>query len=135
MSCVRSRRRTWILPPLVLALAAAGAADAARPANDYLFVLNERAGPYRYLAQPEPGVGDFPPAVAAFGRPSTVGPGPHGGAGRGTGADIGLAVSYAGTLSCSERALAHPALWYGMSLFGRRWHTTRGVHVGQSEAA
>jgi len=112
---------------LVLLLGAGG--SAAQPRNDFLLVLDKRAGPYRYLTSFKKGVGDYPPAVAAFGRPSSV---------RdcwATWRAAGISVYFVNPERCTPQALAsQPVLWYGMRLFDRRWHTTRGIHVGQPEA-
>jgi hypothetical protein len=98
------------------------------PANDHLLVLDRRAGPYHYAS-----THGYPAAARAFGAPTVK----HvdGNLCRVTWAHAGITVGFAsGNAPCSGPALAQSA-WYGMSLFGTGWHSTRGLRVGSTFAA
>jgi hypothetical protein len=120
---------TVLVRAAVVAVAAVvvAAPSAAVPRNDFLLVLDVRAGPYRYL-----GAGSYAAAVAALGPPTQA---------RAT-ANVcrvswrraGITVSFAtAPPPCSARGLREAA-WYGMTLHGRRWRNTRGLRVGDSVA-
>jgi hypothetical protein len=115
---------------VVVATTTALGAPAALPRNDYLLVLDRRAGPYRYLDSFRDGrPGAYDAAVAAFGEPSRL-------RARSNICDVtwpdpGVTVALAGGLPrpCSAATL-RGAAWYGMSLFGPRWHNRLGIRVG-----
>jgi hypothetical protein len=120
---------------LVAALTvAAGAAAAAAP-NDFLLVLDQRAGPYRYgetSTFARGGARPYAAAVAAFGTPTSFRR--SGNVCRVTWAAPGITVAFAAAPPpCRAAGLARAA-WYGMSLHGRRWHNLVGVGVGDSIA-
>ena len=115
------------------ALAFAAPPHAAGPKNDRLLILDQRAGQYRYLDSFDNGAADaYSQALAAFGRPSRFRL--TGNLCRVTWASAGVSVGFASdTHPCSTASLFRSA-WYGMSLFGRTWHTQVGVRVGDSVA-
>lgn len=115
----------------VLALAAP-AADAL-PRNDHRIVLQQRIGPYRYVAALKAGR-SYASAVAAFGVPTSRGTLPGTNVctvrWRAEGLDVRLA---------SARPVCAPAnltrgTWYGATVSSRRWSTARGLRVGDTVA-
>jgi hypothetical protein len=117
-------RVTVLLAALVLC-ATAGA----MPRNDKLLALDQRAGPYRYLQSFKKGTPRaYAAAVAAFGAPTRK----HadGNLCHVTWAKAGVTVGFASQQRPCTAANLRIAAWYGMSLFGDGWHTTRGIHVG-----
>lgn len=99
--------------------------------NDYTLVPGTRAGPYRYLEALRAGR-SYPAAVAAFGPGKPVSQ-----AGNlctvrfeAAGAD----VSFAGRPSACAKANLARGAWYGLRLWGSRWHTARGLKVGDGVA-
>ena len=108
------------------------AASAAR--NDFLLVLDRRAGPYRYLESFERGKpGAYGAAIAAFGKPTRARA--SGNFCRVTWAAAGITIRFASRpRPCLRRNLGIAA-WYGMSLHGRKWHNRTGVRVGAPIAA
>jgi hypothetical protein len=122
----------WIAVLVALAAPAVVATGAgAQERDDYLLVMDARAGPYRYL---ESVTRDcctaYADALEAFGTPThfrreanlcLV-----------TWRHRGLKVAFAGR-GCSAGALRSSA-WYGLRLFGRRWHNVKGVRIGQQLA-
>ena len=117
-----------VLAGCVVACALATTA-AAVPRNDFALVINERAGPYRYIQELKRGR-SYEAAVAAFGLPSsrraesnlcTV-------RWAGTGIDINFASR---PNACARAQLTHGA-WYGMRLWGPRWHTLKGLRIGDA---
>jgi len=123
-----------MLYPIGLLPSPSARAGSGAGANDYTFVLRNRAGPYRYWRTLDEGHA-YQRAIAAFGRPSS----------RGTdapesnvctvrwqtpGLDVGFAWSGG---PCRPKNLAR-ATWAGMRLFGSRWKTSAGLRIGDSVA-
>jgi hypothetical protein len=107
------------------------ASTLAIPPNDHLFVLGKRAGPLRYATRAPHG--DYAAALAAFGAPTTRRV--DGNLCRVTWDPAGVTIDFASDLHpCGSHSLGE-ATWYGMRLFGRGWHTTRGIRIGSSVAA
>lgn len=97
--------------------------------NDFTFVLKERAGPYRYWEALLKGQ-SYDAAIAAFGLPSSRGTEYHSNLCTVRWNGAGIDVGFASRLSpCARVNLARGA-WYGMRLWGARWHTLRGLRVG-----
>jgi hypothetical protein len=110
-----------------------GGAFSAPPRNDYLLVLDRRAGPYGYLEGfVRKGPSAYERALDALGNPTRF---------RAehnlchvTWRQAGITVRFASRPNpCTQRRLSEAA-WYGMTLWGSRWRKTRGVHVGQRVA-
>ena len=122
---------------LAIASAAAGllilSAGASAARNDYLLVLDKRAGPYRYLESFERGEpGAYEAALTAFGKPTRSRA--TGNFCRVTWAAAGVTIRFASRpRPCVTRNLLLAA-WYGMSLHGRGWHNRTGVRVGDAVA-
>src|SRR4051812_17160503 len=102
-------------------------------ANDHLLVLGKRVGPFRYHSAHD-GQSDYRVARTLFGRPTS----------RRVDANLcritwraaGISIGFASDRHpCAPRTLAAHGLWYGMTLWGPAWHTTRGLHVGMSVQA
>jgi hypothetical protein len=112
----------------VFGAAALAAGALAQDQDDYRLVLDERAGSYRYL---ESSTRDcctaYSDALKAYGPPT------HLRRDRKlclvTWRDRGVKVAFAGR-GCTAGALDRSA-WYGLRLFGRRWHTTTGLRLRQ----
>jgi hypothetical protein len=102
------------------------------PPNDYLLVLDRRAGPYWYLNGFKKGQPNaYSLAVTAFGEPTRLRV--RGNVCRVTWAGSGIRVGFASQLRpCVKANLAH-SVWYGMSLRGARWHN-RKLRVGDTVA-
>ena len=119
--------------PLATSLTAAAvalvSAVAGAGTNDYLLVLEKRAGPYRYLESFERGKPPaYEAALDAFGAPTRARA--VGNFCRVTWRSAGITIRFASRpRPCLRRNLALAA-WYGMSLHGRNWHNRTGVRVG-----
>jgi hypothetical protein len=115
------------------ALAAWGVPAMAEPANDYLLILDSRAGPYRYWDSFKKGKPDaYSAALAAFGTPSRFRA--EGNLCRVTWRSVGITIGFASQLRpCATQNLFNSA-WYGLTLFGRRWHNRFGIRVGMTVA-
>jgi hypothetical protein len=111
----------------------ASAATATTPRNNYLLILDHRAGPLAYLRSFERGGPEaYSAALSAFGNPSSFKR--DGNLCRVTWKSAGITIGFASALRpCSTAQLFH-ASWYGMSLWGSRWHNRVGLRVGQSIA-
>jgi hypothetical protein len=112
-------------------LATSGAV-AAPPRNDYLLILDQRTGPYRYLQSFEKNKPDaYSAALAAFGSPNRFRN--DGNLCHVTWLASGVTVGFASVAPtpCAVRSL-FTSSWYGMSLFGRKWHNRLGLHVGDT---
>lgn len=103
------------------------------PRNDSLLILDHRAGPLAYLHSFDKGAPEaYSAALAAFGTPSSFKT--DGNLCRVTWQNAGVTVGFASALRpCSTGQLFHAA-WYGMSLWGARWHNRLGLRVGQTIA-
>jgi hypothetical protein len=108
------------------------AAAAPVPGGDRTLVLDQRAGNYRYLAAFRgPGRSGYADAIDAFGSPSSYSV-------RWSQLclvrwnAVGAAVKFIGRPGrpCSAGRLFEAA-WYGMTLYGRGWHTRGGLQIGQ----
>lgn len=117
---------------LVVAALLAGSGVAAEP-NDRLLVVDQRAGPYRYL---ESTTGNcctaYADAVKSFGDPTHV---------RREARSClvtwrlsGLKVVFAGVRGACTATALRKASWFGLRLFGRGWHDEEGLRVGQTIA-
>lgn len=118
-----------VLVCVVLAALAAAVASQALPRNDYLLILDHRAGPYRYLDTFEQGEPDaYSAALQAFGTPTRFRV--DGNLCRVTWASSGITVGFAsGLRPCATGSLFQSA-WYGLTLFGQEWHNRLGIRVG-----
>ncbi len=120
-------RRIAVLTAVLAAAVLTGGA-VAQDRDDYLLVMDSRAGPYRYLdSVTRDCCTAYADAVKAFGKPTHV---------RRdanlclvTWRQRGLKVAFAGR-GCTAQALGSSA-WYGLRLFGRRWHNVKGIRIGQ----
>lgn len=123
------------LSTLALAAAAASGTSARTDANDHLLVLDQRAGPYRYLdgfvRNTKPRAYEL--AVNAFGHPSRFKA--DGNLCRVTWRSAGITVGFASELQPCATGHLYEAAWYGMTLFGPGWHTRTGVRVGGTLAS
>jgi hypothetical protein len=106
-------------------------------ANDFVIVSTgpesqRRVGPYRYLA-----AGTYANAVRVFGRPSSRGTDNPVESNictvrwRNLGLDIDFATSAPKPCASTHRGRG---AWYGITVYTRRWHTERGLRVGDREA-
>lgn len=122
-----------LLTAIVCVAAVAAAAAHALPRNDYLLILDHRAGPHRYLdsfAKGKPGA--YSAALDAFGTPTRFRP--NGNLCRVTWASTGITIGFAsGLRPCAAGSLFESA-WYGMTLFGPKWHNRLGIRVGDPVA-
>jgi hypothetical protein len=92
-------------------------------------VLGKRAGPLAYRSSTG---STFAGARAAFGTPSALRTDAN--LCRVTWRSAGVTIRFAsGVHPCAPAELAH-GIWYGMTLFGPGWHTTRGVRIGSTVA-
>jgi hypothetical protein len=110
--------------------------SSARPTrlpSGYLLILDHRAGPFAYLHSFDKGGPEaYTSALAAFGTPSTFKT--DGNLCHVTWQNAGITVGFASALRpCSTGQLFHSS-WYGMSLWGPRWHNRLGLRVGQTIA-
>jgi hypothetical protein len=116
---------------LAAAILPASAFSSGLPRNDFLLVLDQRVGAYRYLDGFRPGQPRaYEAALSAFGTPT--GFRTDGNLCRVTWSSAGLSVGFASQLSPCATAHLFQAAWYGLSLFGPRWHNTLGVKVGMA---
>jgi len=132
---LRHRIRAWLLLGAV-GLAFSGWAEAA-PKNDFLLVLDQRAGPYRYFDSFKKGKPDaYTAALAAFGKPTRFRSEPGTNACPVTWGEAGITITFASypPRPCSAASLFTSA-WLGMTLFGPRWHNRLGIGVGDSITA
>lgn len=122
-------RPLWLLACLVLAALAAALSAQAASHNDFLLILDHRAGPYRYLDAFEEGKPDaYSAALEAFGAPTRFRV--DGNLCRVTWASPGITVGFAsGLRPCATGSLFQSA-WYGLTLFGTEWHNRLGIRVG-----
>ena len=117
----------------VVATAALAGRGAAAEPNDRLLVLDQRAGPYRYL---ESSTKDcctaYTDALAAFGAPTHIR--------RDARTCLvtwrlsGVKVVFAGAPKGCTTGSLRKASWYGLRLFGRGWHDEAGLRIGQTLA-
>jgi hypothetical protein len=115
---------------VTLALALIALLASSPPANDRTLVLGKRAGPLAYRSTDG---STFAAARTRFGTPSSMHP--DGNTCRVTWRPAGLAIRFAGGAHpCAHSELEH-GVWYGMTLFGRGWHTTRGIRIGSTVTA
>ena len=117
---------------LCSALLTVSGAVSAPPRNDYLLILDQRAGPYGYLQSFEKNKpGAYSAALGAFGRPNRFRS--DGNLCHVTWVAAGVTVGFASAAPrpCASRNLFTSA-WYGMSLFGKKWHNRLGLHVGDT---
>jgi hypothetical protein len=119
-----------LLPAGFIALALAATA-AASPRNDFTLVIKERAGPYRYLEALKGGR-SYGAAIAALGLPSSREPNSNLCTLRW--ASIGIDIHIASRLNPCARAHVTHGAWYGMRLWGPRWHTHKGLRIGDAAA-
>jgi hypothetical protein len=110
-------------------LAWTGTAQAAR--NDFVLILDHRAGPYQYFHSfDKGGPRAYADALDKFGTPSSFRT--DGNLCHVTWRNAGITIGFASALKpCSTGQLFH-SLWYGMSLWGSQWHNQVGLRVGQS---
>jgi hypothetical protein len=103
------------------------------PRNDYLVILDHRTGPFAYLHSFDKGGPEaYTSALAAFGQPSSFKT--DGNLCRVTWQNAGITVGFASALRpCSTGQLFHSS-WYGLSLWGTRWHNQLGLRIGQTIA-
>jgi hypothetical protein len=122
------RRRAGIALAAVVLFLAQGA-GAGLPRNDFLLVLDARVGPYRYLDSFKKGKPRaYAAAHAAFGAPTAFRA--DGNLCHVTWAGPGVTVRFAsGPEPCTGPHLRQAA-WYGLSLFGARWHNQLGIRIG-----
>ena len=116
----------------VVGAAALAAGALAQSEDEYRLVLDDRAGTYRYLdSVTRDCCTAYSDALKAFGTPThfrreaklcLV-----------TWRDRGVKVAFAGR-GCRAGALQSSS-WYGLRLFGRRWHHVKGARIGQPLAA
>ncbi len=110
-----------------------GSASSTAPRNDYLLILDHRAGPFAYLRSFNKGAPDaYSDALAAFGTPSRFKPSYN--FCDVTWRSAGITISFASAPKPCAPAQLFGAAWYGMSLWGSRWHNRLGIHVGSSIA-
>ncbi len=100
--------------------------------DDYVLALGDRAGTYRYLdSTTRDCCTAYSDALKAFGTPT------HFRRDRNlclvTWRDRGVKVAFAGR-GCRVGALRSSS-WYGLRLFGRRWHNVEGLRLRQRLAA
>lgn len=122
--------RVALLLVVVTSAAMVGSGAAQDPSNR-LLVLEQRAGAYRYLDSTRRDCCTaYADALKAFGTPThfrrdanlcLV-----------TWRHSGIKVAFAGS-GCRAGSLRLSA-WYGLRLFGRDWHTVKGLHIGQRVA-
>jgi hypothetical protein len=125
------RRLPRVLMLAVLCGAVASASSAAAVANDYLLVLGQRASLYRYqsLASDRSGRA-YAAALKAFGKPTRLQAKRN--VCRATWARAGISIELVSAPpACTSMAL-YSSSWQSLSLFGERWHTARGLRVGDS---
>ncbi len=114
---------------LVVAALLAGSGSAAEP-NDRLLVVDQRAGPYRYLESARRACCTaYPDAVKAFDEPTYI---------RREARSClvtwrlsGLKVVFAGVRGPCTAATLRKSSWFGLRLFGRGWHNVAGLRIGQ----
>jgi hypothetical protein len=120
---------------VVLVLAASASAYDERvslvstPVNDFTIVVNQRAGPYRYLRALNHRQ-SYPQAIQSFGAPSGYGGGGNLCTVRWS--KIGLNIHFATSdlKPCLSRSRG---AWYGMTAYDPRWHTNKLLYVGDPE--
>ena len=115
----------------VVGAAALAASGLAQGQDEYRLVLDDRAGTYRYLdSVTRDCCTAYSDALKAFGTPThfrreaklcLV-----------TWRDRGVKVAFAGR-GCRAGALQSSS-WYGLRLFGRRWHNVKGLRIRQRVA-
>ena len=106
--------------------------SSALPRNDHLLYLDKRAGPYRYLDGFSKGRPDaYTAALNAFGRPNSFLSDGNLCHVKWAGAGVTVGFASAAPSPCAASNL-FTSSWYGMSLFGARWHTLRGLRVGST---
>lgn len=127
-------RRRWGLGATVVGLVAAallaGSGTAAEP-NDRLLVVDQRAGPYRYLESATRACCTaYADAVRSFGNPTHI---------RREARTClvtwrlsGLKVVFAGVRGACGEASLRKASWSGLRLFGRGWRNEAGLRIGQT---
>jgi hypothetical protein len=116
----------------VIACALAATA-AALPRNDFTLVIKERAGPYRYVEALKRGR-SYQDAIAAFGLPSSRTSEPNSNLCTVRWVSIGIDIHFASRLNpCARTHVTHSA-WYGMRLWGPRWHTVKDLRIGDAAA-
>ena len=126
-------RRSVLLATSAAVLLVVPTAASGVPRNDYLLVLDRRAGPYRYLESFERGrPGAYVSALAAFGKPTRARASAN--FCRVTWAASEITIRFASRPRPCVRSNLRAAAWYGMSLHGRRWHNRKGVRVGDRVA-
>lgn len=126
-------KRRWLLgaAAVLTVLTVVASPLAALPRNDYTLVLDRRVGPYHYLAAfSQKGRSAYADALAAFGVPSRFKA--NGNLCRVTWRSAGITVGFASRLRPCATGSLFEAAWYGQTLFGRSWHTAKGVHIGQT---
>jgi hypothetical protein len=116
----------------VIAFALATTA-AASPRNDFTVVMKERAGPYRYIEALNRGR-SYGAAIAAFGTPSNRGSEFNSNLCTLRWASIGIDIHFASRLKPCARGHVTRSAWYGMRLWDPRWHTLKGLRVGDPVA-
>ncbi len=115
---------------LLVAASLAGSGVAAEP-NDRRLVLDQRAGPYRYLESTRRDCCTaFTDAVKSFDAPTHI---------RREGRTClvtwrlsGLKVVFAGVRGACTAASLRKSSWFGLRLFGRGWRNQKGLRVGQT---
>lgn len=141
MTSDRSRRRVLsggVACVLLLTASVTGSAvrgqasilSATQGANDYTLVLRDRAGPYRYWRALTEG-NAYRKAVGAFGPPTSRGKdAPASNVCTVRWEDVGIDIGFSWAPGpCGAKNLDRAA-WAGMRLFGSRWKTSKGLHVG-----
>lgn len=113
---------------IACAFAATGAAS---PRNDFTLAINERAGPYRYIQALKRGQ-SHAAAIAAFGNPSSRSADSNLCTVRWAGS--GIDIHFASRPNPCARARLTRGAWYGMRLWGPRWHTRKGLRIGDAAA-
>jgi hypothetical protein len=103
------------------------------PPNDRLVVLDQRAGPYRYLDAFKPGHKHaYEAALAALGSPSSFKVVSN--LCRVTWRGAGLTVGFASENHPCATGHLYESAWYGLTLFGTGWHTRTGIRIGSTVA-
>jgi len=127
------RFRLILIAGVLFALGAGAVwAAAPVPGGDRTLILDQRAGNYRYLAAFKgPGRSGYADAIAAFGSPSSYSV-------RwsqlclvrwtAAGADVKF-IGRPGRPCSADRLFE--ASWYGMTMYGEGWHTSRRLRIGQ----
>jgi hypothetical protein len=129
---MRAWRGSVAVGLVAAALVVVSGAAAAEP-NDRLLVVDQRAGPYRFLeSAARPCCTAYSDAVKAFGEPTHI---------RREARTClvtwrlsGLKVVYAGVRGACTATSLRRASWFGLRLFGRGWHNVKGLRIGQSLA-